>query len=64
MGADSYADLVERLFVDFEHQWALADIERTVMGCRKDLDGQVPAASALEMLERLARQRLSDGHRG
>jgi hypothetical protein len=54
----SYADLVERLFSEFESQLSLPTIVETVRECRQQLRGS-PAGALLELTERLARQRLS-----
>jgi hypothetical protein len=60
VSADSYADLLERLFATFEDRHSLAVIESVTSGCRAELTGQTPPAARLELLERLARQRLED----
>ncbi len=53
------ADVVDRLFAEFENQLALPVISATVLRCRRDLD--IAAGPALpELVERLARQRLRD----
>jgi hypothetical protein len=53
----SYADIVERLFREFEADLDLLRIEAVISQCRRDLCGSPPAAQA-ELIERLARQRL------
>ena len=60
MSAESYADLLERLFAAYETRHSLAAIELVTAQCRKDLNGQTPPGAHLELLERLARQRLDD----
>jgi hypothetical protein len=60
MSADSYADLLERLFATYEGRHSLADIERITNQCRTELAGQTSPGARLELLERLARQRLDD----
>lgn len=59
MSSDSYASLTERLLADFEHRHRLSVITRIIRDCRTQLAGVTPAALP-ELLERLARQRLSD----
>ncbi len=54
----SYAHIVERLFVEFGHHHALGDIAEMVYQCRAQLSCS-PAAALPELIERLARQRLS-----
>ncbi|MGI8678749.1 MAG: hypothetical protein ACR2LX_08710 [Jatrophihabitans sp.] len=60
MSADSYADLLERLFAAYETRHSLATIEDVVAQCRADLTGQTPPGARFELLERLVRQRLDD----
>lgn len=60
MSADSYADLLERLFAAFEDQHTLPVIEDVAGRCRTELAGQAPHGAQFELLERLARQRLTD----
>lgn len=60
MSADSYADLLERLFAAYETRHSLATIEGVVAQCGTDLTGQTPPGARFELLERLARQRLDD----
>lgn len=62
MTDDSYADVVERLFRDFEDRHPLWMISDVVAGCRSELDAQTAAPARSEMIERLARQRLLDMH--
>ena len=45
MSADSYADLLERLFAAYESRHSLATIEDVVTQCRTELAGQAPALS-------------------
>jgi hypothetical protein len=54
----SYADVVERLFREFGDRVSLTLIVEVVHECRKQLSGVAEPAMS-EMLERLARQRLS-----
>jgi len=54
----SYADIVERLFAEFEHHYTLGDIVGMVHECRAQRSCS-PAAALPELIERLARQRLS-----
>lgn len=54
-----YIDVVERLYRDFEDRHSLSTILDVVRECQAQLDGQVPAESHPELLERLARQRLT-----
>jgi hypothetical protein len=54
----SYADVVERLFREFEDRFSLTVIVEVVHECRAQLTC-VPESAMSEMLERLARQRLS-----
>ncbi len=60
MSADSYADTLERLFAAYEDRYTIAVIEDVVTECRTQLAGQTPPGAYLELLERLARQRLDD----
>jgi len=60
MSADSYADLLERLFAAYETRHSLATIEDVVAQCRTDLTGQTPPGARFELLERLVWQRLDD----
>jgi len=55
----SYADVVERLFREFNGQHPLPVIVEVVRGCLTDLEGQVPPGALAELLERSARQRLT-----
>jgi hypothetical protein len=56
MGTDSYADVVERLFGEFDGALPLPEIARLVGQCRQHWSG----SRALEGLENEARQRLRD----
>lgn len=60
MAADSYADLLERLFAAFEDRHSLRVIEDVAGRCRNELAGQTATGARFELLERLARQRLID----
>jgi hypothetical protein len=53
----SYADIVERLFREFEAELDLLRIESVISQCRHDLCG-TPTAAQPELIERLARERL------
>ncbi|WP_051580954.1 hypothetical protein [Pseudonocardia acaciae] len=55
---DSYADVVERLFREFEPLHGLWTITQVVRRCRADLHG-APRASLPAALEELARERLA-----
>ncbi|MDQ1717769.1 MAG: hypothetical protein QOE89_1722 [Pseudonocardiales bacterium] len=57
-GGDYYADLVEQLFREYECVLPLRAIVALVSECRHDLAG-TPATAMPELLERLARCRLS-----
>jgi hypothetical protein len=54
----SYADIVERMFREFEDRLALKLILDVVNDCRHDLQG-TPAAALPELTARLARHRLA-----
>jgi hypothetical protein len=57
MSEYSYADVVERLFSEFEDEYSLPAIVDVVRVCNEQL--QCTSEAALpELLERLARQRL------
>ncbi len=60
MSADSYADLLERLFGAYEDRHTIPVIENVVTESRAQLAGQIPPGARLELLERLVRQRLED----
>lgn len=60
MSAESYADLLERLFAAFEDRHSLAVIEAVATESRVELAGQTRPGAQFEMLERLVRQRLAD----
>ena len=56
--ADPLVEVVERVYGDFADRATLAEVLAVVARCRDDLD--TPSAAALpEMVERLARQRLT-----
>jgi len=59
MDGDSYCDVTERLFGEFERVHRLPVIALVVGQCRVDLEGS-PRGAVPELLERLARQRLMD----
>jgi transposase len=54
----SYADIVERLFREFEAHLDLVTIEAVITQCRHQLRGS-PARAMPELIERLARERLN-----
>jgi hypothetical protein len=54
----SYADVVERLFAEFGDRLTLPAIVEVVRECHEQLSS-VPASALPELLERLARQRLT-----
>lgn len=56
---DWYADLVERLFAEFDDRYALPHIAEVVRQCREQLCC-APVAALPELVERLAGQRLAD----
>lgn len=57
--ADPFVEVAVRVYAEFADRATLADVLSVVTGCRDDLD--TPSAAALpEMVERLARQRLTD----
>jgi hypothetical protein len=55
---DTYADVLERLFIAYESRHALTTIAGVTAQGRADLEGQVPAQAQPELLERLVRARL------
>ena len=55
MGSDTYADVVERLFKEFEQRLPLPEIARLVGDCRQRRNGP----NALDGLEDEARRRLT-----
>jgi hypothetical protein len=55
----SFADMVERMFREFEDRLPLKLILDVVNGARRDLHG-TPAGALPELTERLARHRLKD----
>lgn len=55
----SYCDVTERMFAEFERVHPLPVIAAVVRQCCDDLAGSPPGAIP-ELVERLARQRLSD----
>lgn len=58
MTDQSYADITERLFFTFEAVHPLPVITAVMQQCRADL-GSTPSGAKPELLERLARQRLT-----
>jgi len=60
---DSSADVVERLLTEFADRYALTDITDMVRECRMQLSCS-PVTALPELIERLARQRLSARHDG
>jgi hypothetical protein len=56
---ESFADMVERLFRDYESSHSLAEIVDVAQQARRDLSDAPPGAQP-ELIERLARQRLAD----
>ena len=60
VSADSYADLLERLFGAYEDRHTMPVIEKVLNESRAQLAGQAPPGAHLELLERLVRQRLED----
>jgi hypothetical protein len=58
----SYADVVERLFSEFEDHYSLPDIVEIVHVCREQLEDESGTFSP-QQLERLARQRLTSAAR-
>lgn len=58
--ADPLVEVAVRVYADFADRVTLADVLAVVARARNDLDS--PSAAALpELVERLARQRLTDG---
>lgn len=55
----SIADVTERLFAEFETQLPVTTIAATVRQSSDDIDS-VPEPALPELVERLARQRLTD----
>jgi hypothetical protein len=56
---DPLATLTDRLYTEHQPGLTHADIERIVRQCRTDLAG-TPETALPELLERLARQRLTN----
>jgi hypothetical protein len=57
--ADPLAEVTRRVHKDFAAHASLAEVRAVVDKCRHDLD--TPSSAAMpELIERLARQRLSD----
>jgi hypothetical protein len=59
MASGSMAEITERLFAEFAPRVSLTTIGTAVRQCRRDLDG-TPESALPEMVERLARQRLTE----
>lgn len=60
MPADSFADMLERLFAEYELRHSLMVIRAVVTRCQDELAGQPSPAAELELLDRLARHRLNE----
>jgi hypothetical protein len=60
MTVPTLAIVTERLFVEFEVRISLAQITAAVQRARRDLAGSVSEAALPEMVERLARYRLTE----
>jgi hypothetical protein len=57
--ADPLVEAAVRVYADFAEHATLAEVLAVIARCRNDLD--TPSAAALpELVERLARQRLTD----
>jgi hypothetical protein len=59
MASGSIAEITERLFAEFAPRVSLTTIVAAVRQGRRDLDG-TPESALPEMVERLARQRLTE----
>lgn len=59
MSAPSPTDIAQRLYSEFGHRFGLEQIVEAVRTAEHDLSGAPPAALP-ELIERLARQRLTD----
>jgi hypothetical protein len=59
--SQALASVTRRLYADFQPDITMTDVLSTVRQCRHDLD-IVPDAALPELVERLARQRLSNRH--
>jgi hypothetical protein len=57
------ADVTRRLYADFQPDITVVEVLTTVLQCRHDLD-VVPDPTLPELVERLARQRLSNRRAG
>jgi hypothetical protein len=60
MSADSYADLLEQLFGDYDGRHSIAVIQEVVSQSRAQLAGQSSPGAHMELLDRLVRHRLDD----
>ena len=58
VSTETLVDVTERLFAEFERRLSLTTISATVHECRRDLAG-APQPALPELVERLARQRLT-----
>lgn len=58
--ADPFVEVAVRVYGDFADHATLAQVLAVIEGCRDDLDTTPSAAALPEMVERLARQRLTD----
>ncbi len=56
--SDDVAEIIERLFAEFERHHPLPHIVTVVRQARRQLDGE-PVHALPELVERLARERLS-----
>ena len=61
--SQALASVTRRLYADFQPDITMAEVLSSVRQCRHDLD-VVPDAALPELVERLARQRLSNLHAG
>ncbi len=53
-----YPNVLERLFAEFEDRYSLTQISAVVRECRSQLGG-APVTALAELVERLARERLT-----
>jgi hypothetical protein len=60
--SEALASVTRRLYADFQPDITMADVRTTIRQCRHDLD-VVTDPALPELVERLARQRLSDRRR-
>lgn len=59
---DPLLDVIVRVYADFADHTSLADTIELVVSCRDQLDIIANPAALPELVERLARQRLTDTH--